>query len=104
SMVSDSSGLNNNGTTVKGGTGTAPVNPTPTWVAGHNGGHALALNGIDDWVNIPSSNSINSTGNTNNVAMSAWVKYTSFDATSTHWNWAISRGEAGTSYERFGLG
>jgi hypothetical protein len=98
--VKDSSPAKNDGTAVKGTTSTAGANPSATWVDGRRG-KALHFNGTDEWVNVPRSTSLDSTGDTGMVTLAGWVKVTSGDKP---WTWVASRQEQGTSYEHFGLG
>ena len=66
--ATDSSQYGNNGTL---------SSPSPTWVAGDgetDESHALSFDGSNDYVSIPSSNSINSIAGTNQeVTVSVWI-------------------------------
>ncbi|MGC9046550.1 MAG: LamG-like jellyroll fold domain-containing protein, partial [Minisyncoccia bacterium] len=60
----DSSGNSNNGTLING----------PTWTTGKVGG-ALSFDGVDDYVEVPDSDSISITGD---MTIVAWIKVTDF--------------------------
>ena len=70
-QVIDSSGMGNTGTLSLGTLGnTTPAN---AWVAGVSGG-ALSFDGVDDFVNVPHSTSLNITSA---ITLEAWVRITS---------------------------
>jgi len=104
SKVKDVSGNGNDGQIVAGGVESAPVSQTPKWIPGHGGGKGLELNGTTEWVKVPSSDSLNTTGTNGSLTMSAWVKPANFDATGDDYNFIVSRHEVGTAFEHFGLG
>jgi hypothetical protein len=69
-VASDSSGNGNNGTLVG--------SPLPSWVAGLYGGDALSFNGVNDYVSIPLSSSLESVFSTQQVSFSCWVNLASY--------------------------
>jgi hypothetical protein len=98
--VADSSGKNNNGTIRSGAATTAPAT-AGVFTTGHTG-RGLSLNGTSQFVSMPYSDSINSTGNTGAFTVAGWVNVRSYSASTS--NWLISRTEVGTSFEHFSLG
>ncbi|MDX2019126.1 MAG: LamG domain-containing protein [Deltaproteobacteria bacterium] len=102
--VKDASGKGNNGTILAGSIQDSPLAANPKWIKGRSG-QGLELNGKDEWVKVPASESINETStNGGSVTMAAWVQVKSIDATGEDYNFIISRHEVGTAYELFGLG
>jgi Concanavalin A-like lectin/glucanases superfamily len=72
SIVKDSSGNRNTGTVMKGQRYPAMVHPSPVWQMGLRG-TALQLSGLDEWVMVDSSDSIDSFGINGTISISAWV-------------------------------
>lgn len=104
-VVKDMSSKGNTGTVVEGLTISAPVHAGPIWVEGHKG-KALQFDGVNDWVKVPRSDSIDSTGGSGSVTITAWLKLNQYgQATSnSSFNMILNRAEVGTSLEHFGLG
>lgn len=98
-MVVDSSGNGNQGTVKSSTPGTAPAVPG-TFTAGRTGG-GLSLDGVSQYVHVPDSDSIDRTGITSQFTISAWVYVRGYAASG--FNYVVSRQEAGTPYEHFGL-
>jgi hypothetical protein len=99
----DSSPNGNNGTVVAGGTDDAPAVGAPTYVAGKKN-MAIQLNGTTEWVRVPDSDSLDSTGINNAVSLSMWIQLKGFDETGDDFNFMVSRHEVGTYHEHFGIG
>jgi hypothetical protein len=99
----DSSPNGNNGTVVAGGTADAPAVGAPTYVAGKKN-MAIQLNGTTEWVRVPDSDSLDSTGINNAVSLTMWVQLKGFDETGEDFNFLVSRHEVGTYHEHFGIG
>jgi hypothetical protein len=70
--VTDSSGNRNTGSVMKGTQYPAVIHPAPTWQPGYRG-TALQLNGLDEWVMIPTSNSVDRPLINGEISISAWV-------------------------------
>jgi len=81
--ANDSAG-NNHGTLVNG----------PIWTTGRTGG-ALQFDGVDDYVEVPNSNSLQLT---NAITVAAWAKVDSFDV----WRTIVSKGQSGIHEFWFG--
>lgn len=103
--VKDMSGLGNDGVAVQGVIASSPANPAPMWVAGRVG-KAMAFGGINDWVRVPRSDSIDTTGPSGSVTIGAWVNLNQYQqaAANSQFNLILNRHEVGTGYEHFGLG
>ncbi len=97
----DSSGNGNNGVVVQGASAAAANHPSPKYSAGKSG-MAIELNGVDEWVRIPDSDSIDATGLNNAVSISAWVFINAY-TTAKPFNFIAMRQEVGTRLEHFGL-
>lgn len=78
-LAMDSSGYVNNGTLYNGSTRCANSN-CPAWTAGRFG-NAVQLDGVDDYVNVSDSSSVNITGST--LTLSAWVRVNRTASTDT---------------------
>ncbi len=78
-LAKDSSGYQNNGTLFNGSVKCANGN-CPTWATGVSG-NAIQLDGIDDYVNVSDSASINATSS--NITLTAWVKLNGTTGTDT---------------------
>jgi Concanavalin A-like lectin/glucanases superfamily len=102
SVVPDASGNNNDGTIVEGQLADASSHPSPVWATGKFGG-AITIDGIDDWVRVPDSDSIDSTGINKQVSISAWVKLAKYNQLKKQ-NVFAQRHEAGTRIEHFFMG
>lgn len=102
--VKDASGNNNNGMAVEGGVIDSPVSATVSWSDGKKG-KALTLDGTNDWVKVPRSDSIDTTGLNGAVTVGAWVKMREYRqaAANSAFNFLVCRQEVGTSHEHFGL-
>jgi Concanavalin A-like lectin/glucanases superfamily/Abnormal spindle-like microcephaly-assoc'd, ASPM-SPD-2-Hydin len=101
-FVIDSSGQSNHGTVRQGSNSSAPLHPAPVWERGRKGG-ALRIDGLDDWVNVPDSDSIESTGIKNNVSISAWIKLDKYNSLRP-FNVVAQRHMLGTRLEQFFMG
>lgn len=103
--IKDLSGKGNAGVVVEGLTDASPVHPGPMWVDGKKG-KAMAFDGLNDWVKVSRSDSIDSTGTSGSVSISAWLKLNQFGqaAANSSYNMILNRHEVGTGYEHFGLG
>ena len=78
-LAMDSSGYVNNGTLVNSSNRCANSN-CPVWTAGRFG-NGIQLDGLDDYVNVSDSSSVNITGNT--LTLSAWVRINRTASTDT---------------------
>lgn len=103
SVVKDISPNQNHGTVVEGGQIESPAAMAPTWVEGKKG-KALQLDGVKQWVKVPSSDTINSTATNGAFTLMAWVKATQYDGTGGDYNFIISRAFRGTAQNHFALG
>jgi len=103
--IKDLSGKDNPGVVVEGLVDASPVHPGPMWVDGHKG-KAMLFDGLNDWVKVSRSDSIDATGTSGSVSISAWLKLNQFGqaAANSNYNMILNRHEVGTSYEHFGLG
>jgi Concanavalin A-like lectin/glucanases superfamily/Abnormal spindle-like microcephaly-assoc'd, ASPM-SPD-2-Hydin len=102
SVVSDSSGQKNHGTVRQGSTSSAPSHPAPAWERGRKGG-ALRIDGLDDWVNVPDSDSIDSPAIKNQISISAWIKLDRYN-TLKPFNVVVQRDMGSTMVEQFFMG
>lgn len=77
----------------------------PNWVDGKKGS-ALAFDGVDDWISVPNSDSINQTGTDGTVTVAAWVKFVEYQqpAAASQFNFVLCRQELGSPHEHFGVG
>jgi len=100
--ITDASLQGNHGTIRQGITSGAGLHPAPGWATGKFGA-ALRIDGVDDWVNVPDSDSIDSTGINNNVSVSAWIKLDKID-TRRPFNVVAQRHMLGTRVEQFFMG
>jgi hypothetical protein len=100
--TSDSSGNGNTGTVVEGGTSQPRKHPGPRWTDGHTG-RGLHLDGVDDWVLVADSGSLDSTGIQNGVSVTAWVRTDRYSSPKDGINTIVSRHELGTRLAHFGL-
>jgi hypothetical protein len=103
-MVKDMSGKGNDGVAVEGLIQAAPIRQTVSWVAGKKG-KAMQLDGINDWVKVPRSDSIDSTGTSGAASLAAWVNMKQFGQASSNsqFNFFITRQEVGTAFDHYGL-
>jgi hypothetical protein len=101
-LVSDNSVNANHGTVRQGSRSSAPLHPAPVWELGKKGG-ALRIDGLDDWVNVPDSDSIDSTGIKNQVSISAWIKLDRYNSLRPI-NVVAQRHMAGTLVDHFFMG
>jgi len=102
SAVLDSSGASNHGTVRQGFTSTSPLHPSPVWEPGRKGA-ALRIDGLDDWVNVPDSDSIDTTGVNNAITISAWIKLDRYNDAKL-FNVVVQRHMAATRVEQFFMG
>jgi|GEM_PF-3087854 len=86
--VKDYSSYNNNGTL-----GGGNLSKVPIWNSSGKIGGAYVFDGVDDYIEIPDSPSVNIT--TNRITLSAWVKYT--DAGGDTEGYVIKKGKFGAS-------
>jgi len=100
--IQDISGSGNHGLAVEGETSSAKQQSSPKWEDGREG-FALKFDGIDDWVRVASSESINETATNNAVSISAWI-YVERLNTRRPFNFIVSRDNPPTPLEIFGLG
>lgn len=100
----DGSGLGNDGALVEGVQDSSPSMMAPKWIEGKKG-KALEFDGVDDWVRVPRSDSLDSTGTEGKVSIAAWVRFTAYQqpAANSQFNFVVSRQEVGTPYEHYGL-
>lgn len=96
-LARDSSGWENNGTTINGTDRCANSN-CPIWATGIYG-NAIQLDGINDYVNASDSISVNLTGNL--LTLSAWVNFNG--TTSTDTTQRIISKTAGSGTEQYEL-
>jgi hypothetical protein len=104
--VKDSSPNGNNGTLVAGlQDALAQPVAAPMWSDGKKG-KAISLNGVDQWIRVPRSDSIDSTGQSTFVSVAAWVNFKEVTqaTANSQYNFVLNRQEVGTAYEHFGLG
>ncbi len=78
-LARDSSGWQNNGTTINGTDICSNVN-CPVWASGLYG-NAIQLDGINDYVNVSDSSSVNITWNY--LTLSAWIRFNGTTSTDT---------------------
>lgn len=102
--VKDSSGSRNDGLLVEGLQDSAAAAQSPKWIAGKKG-KALEFDGVDDWIRVPRSDSIDTTGAQGAVTLAAWVRFTAFlqPTAASQFNFVVNRQEVGTSHEHYGL-
>jgi Concanavalin A-like lectin/glucanases superfamily len=100
--VADSSGNSNAGMVVQGATSAAGAHPAPVWADGKFG-KALSINGLNEWVRVADSDSIDNTGIMNNVSTSAWIKLNKYNALKP-FNVVVQRHMAATRVEQFLMG
>jgi hypothetical protein len=79
--IYDQSGKNNNGTLYLGSSGN--TDPSKAWSPGISG-TALSFDGVDDYVEVPNSASLNSPTQTNALTLAAWVYLKSDPPTETY--------------------
>ncbi len=107
SFVQDSSGNRNTGRVLEGASVEPGFDPKlkndAQWVSGHKG-FGLQLDEMDDWVRVEDSDSLDSTGLTNMVSISAWVKMRSWGGEHVRWIVISQRHMSGTRLEQFFLG
>jgi len=101
-VVKDSSVNANHGTVRQGSTSSAALHPAPVWESGKKG-RALRIDGLDDWVNVPDSDSIDNTGINNQVSISAWIKLDRYNSRRPY-NVVAQRHMVGTRVEQFFMG
>lgn len=105
-MIKDTSPNGNNGTLVAG-LQDAMANPVaaPTWSDGKKG-KAITLNGVDQWIRVPRSDSIDSTGTSASFSIAGWINFKEVRQATANsaFNMLLNRQEIGTSHEHFGLG
>ncbi len=101
-VVKDSSVNANHGTVRQGSTSSAELHPAPVWERGKKGG-ALRIDGLDDWVNVPDSDSIDNTGINNQVSISAWIKLDRYNSLKPY-NVVAQRHMLGTRVKQFFMG
>jgi Concanavalin A-like lectin/glucanases superfamily len=102
SKIADGSTAKNDGAVLEGASSDAAVHPSPTWGAGKYG-KALAIDGLNDWVRMGDSDSLDSTGVNNSVSVSIWIKLNKYN-TLKPFNVIAQRHELGTRVEQFMLG
>jgi Concanavalin A-like lectin/glucanases superfamily len=100
--VSDVSDAKNDGVVLEGASSDSTVHPAPTWGEGKFG-KALAIDGLNDWVRMGDSDSLDSTGVNNSVSLSIWIKLNKYNALKP-FNVIGQRHESGTRIEQFMLG
>ena len=100
--VADASGNSNAGTIVQGSTSDAAAHPAPVWEDGKFG-KAITIDGLDDWVRVPDSDSIDNTGIMNNVSISAWIKLSRYNDLKPY-NVVAQRHLSATRVEQFFMG
>ncbi len=102
SIAKDSSESKMDGTVVQGSASDAATNANPTWAKGHMG-MGLVLDGLDDWVRIPDSDALDSTGLNNQVTVAAWVKLDKYNEFKP-WTVIAQRHQLASRIQQFMLG
>jgi hypothetical protein len=103
-VVKDMSGKGNDGVAVEGVIAAAPARTDVAWVPGKKG-KAMRLDGINDWVRIAKSESIDTPAINGGATLAAWVNLKQFGQTTSNsqFNFFITRQEDGTAFDHFGL-
>lgn len=100
-FVPDQSGFGNNGEVIEGPNPNGM--PVPARIVSGKVGSALDLSGPQTWVRVRRSDSIDSTGETKTFTLAAWINPGQL-ALPDDFQQVISRNEASTNFQHFGLG
>lgn len=97
-LALDASGYASNGTLINGSTRCANSN-CPAWTSSGRFGNAIQLDGVDDYVNVSDSSTLNITGNT--LTLAAWVRLNRTSSSDT--TMRIISKSAGSDIEQYEL-